>query len=86
MSMIPLVLVLVGIILIALGAWMAIIEWEKKVEGESGAQSHALNDNIEAFAKLLDALKDYPTGQQLIVFGILILIIAGIFGGVQCLD
>ena len=56
------------------------------VEGESEARSDALKDDIEAFTKLLVALQGYPTGQQMIVFGILILIIAGVFGGVQCFD
>jgi hypothetical protein len=33
-------------------------------------------------AKLAEALKDYPPGQKLIVWGIVVLIIAGLFGGV----
>ena len=34
-------------------------------------------------AQVFDAIKDYPLGQKLIVFGIIVLVLAGVFGGIS---
>jgi len=58
-------------------------EWKTKHEGQIKSEAHALHESLGSLAKVLDAIKDYPAGQKLIVFGIIILIIAGLFGGIS---
>jgi hypothetical protein len=70
-----------GVLLILLGTWMTLQEWKNAKEGEIKTRKDALGPEFEGFAKLLEALKYYPTGQRLIVFGIVILIIGGLIGG-----
>ena len=84
-AIISLVLVAVGVGLIVLGAIMTLREWRRVNSGEIEARGDAFDKSITALAKLLEALKDYPTGQRLIVLGIVILIIAGLFGGISAL-
>ena len=81
MAVTSLVLVAVGVLLIILGAWMSLNDWKTKREGVIGAKKEGLDKTLTALTKLLEALKDYPLGQRLIVFGIVVLIIAGLFGG-----
>jgi hypothetical protein len=80
-AIICLVLVAVGVGLIVLGAWMTLEEWKRARTGEIKARKDALGDSLKGLAKLVEALKYYPTGQRLIVFGIVVLIIAGLIGG-----
>jgi hypothetical protein len=42
-----------------------------------------LAEELSGLAKVADAIKGFPLGQQLIVWGIVILIIGGLFGGVS---
>lgn len=83
MAITSLVLVAVGILLILAGAWMSLRDWKDKRVGGVGAKKEALDTTLGGLAKVLDALKDYPPGQRFIVFGILVLIIAGLFGGIS---
>ncbi len=80
-AIVSLVLVGVGILLILLGAWLSLAEWKRANPAAIAARD--LGETLTGLARLLDALKDYPVGRQLIVLGIVILIIAGIFGGVS---
>ena len=82
MAVTSLVLVAVGVFLIILGAWMSLKDWKAKREGKIEGKPESLEKVLTAFTKLLEALKYYPPGQRLIVFGIVVLIIAGLFGGV----
>lgn len=77
------VLVGLGTLLILLGAYMSVREWKKKLDELPVDRKQAkLGEQLSGLAKLADALKNYPRGQQMIVWGIVILIIAGMFGGV----
>jgi hypothetical protein len=78
MQVASLVLVAVGVFLILIGGYISLKEWEKKQRFQQG-----LKDALEGLTKLADALKGYPLGQQLIVWGIFVLIIAGLFGGLS---
>lgn len=71
-----------GTLLIALGAYISVKDWAKKQEGISGAKAQALGGTFKGLAKVIEALKDYPLGQQLIGWGILVTIIGGVLGGV----
>jgi hypothetical protein len=71
----------VGVALITLGAWMTLRDWQKKREGQIGTRPESLGETLQGLAKVLEALKAYPVGQRLIVFGIIVLVIAGILGG-----
>ena len=84
-GVIVLVLVGLGCFLILLGAYMAFRDWNKKYRLTMTTEQHALDKNINALAKLARALKDYPPGQQLIFLGIVILLIAGAWGGLASL-
>jgi uncharacterized membrane protein len=85
MTVISLVLAVVGILLIISGAWMTLKDWQKKREGIVGAKAESLDKTLSSLAKVLNALKDYPAGQRLIVLGIIVLIIALVFGGFSIL-
>ncbi len=78
-----LVLVGVGTLLILLGAYISLQDWNKKREGLTDAQKNALGGALEGLTKLADALKSYPLGQQLIVWGIVVTILGGILGGIS---
>jgi hypothetical protein len=80
-----LVLVAVGILLILLGAYITLKDWNRKLEGKTGAERNALEGTLDGLAKLLKALQGYPLGQQLIVWGIVLLFLGGLFGGVAAL-
>ena len=82
MAIMGLVLVGVGILLILLGAYMSLKDWQKKLDELPHVQKQALGDALKGLARLADALKGYPVGQQLIVWGIVIIMIGGILGGV----
>jgi hypothetical protein len=84
-AIITLVLVAVGVVLILAGALMALKDWRKAHEAEIKGKEHALGEALTGLAKVLEALKGYPQGQQLIGFGIVVLIIAGLFGGITAL-
>jgi predicted PurR-regulated permease PerM len=73
----------VGVLLILLGAYISLQDWNKKREGLTNAQKNALGGALEGLTKLADALRNYPRGQQLIVWGIVITILGGIVGGVS---
>ena len=69
MAIVCFILVAVGVLMILAGVYMSLEDWKKKHAG----------------GKLADAVKTYPAGQQLIVWGIVVLIIAGVFGGLGTL-
>jgi predicted RND superfamily exporter protein len=83
MAVCGLVLVGVGVLLILLGAWMSLNDWKRERALKIGAKKEGLDATITGLTKLLEALKGYPTGQRMIVFGILLVIIGGLFGGVS---
>ena len=82
MQIAALVLVAVGTLLIVLGAYISLKDWQAKRAPSSPAAS-AVSESLDGLAKLADALKSYPLGQQLVVWGIVVLIVAGVFGGVS---
>jgi hypothetical protein len=83
MAIVSLALVGVGVILILLGAWMSLRDWKRKHEAEMDAKPDSLEGTLKGLAQLLEALKPYPASQRLIVFGIVVLIVAGLFGGIS---
>ena len=85
-GVITLVLVAVGCALIALGAFMSWRDWDAKHRLEMKTEAHGLDKTLGSLAKLLEAMKGYPLGQQMIVFGIVVLLIAGLFGGITGLE
>jgi len=86
MAILCFVLVGVGVLLILLGAYMSLKEWQKKLDEHLKVKEQALADNLKGLAKLAEAIKGYPVGQQLIVWGIVIIIIGAMFGGVSGLS
>jgi hypothetical protein len=82
-AIVSFVLVAVGLGLIIIGTVISVLEWNKlhkpKPKGEVVTEPTSA---LEGLAKLADALKGHPLGMQLIIAGIGVLVIAGVFGGV----
>lgn len=84
-AIVSLVLVGVGVLLILVGAYMSLGDWKRKREGNVGFAPQDLGGTLSGLAKLLEAMKDYPAGQRMIVFGILLVIIGGLWSGISAL-
>jgi hypothetical protein len=89
MAIVSLVLVGLGVALIIVGAAISVADWnqrrrqqQEKVTKGVITEATGLDETLKGLAKLADALKGYPLGMQMIVWGIVVLVIAGIFGGV----
>jgi predicted PurR-regulated permease PerM len=82
MALVSFALVAVGVMMISLGCYMSLQDWKEKRKKTISTTPDSFSGNVKALAKLAEALKDYPAGQQLIVWGIVVLIIAGLFGGI----
>jgi uncharacterized membrane protein len=74
-------LVGLGILLILLGVYLSLQDWQRKRNAKLQAKE-PLGEEFEGLAKLADALKSYPLGMQLIVWGIVIILVGALFGGV----
>ena len=85
MGIVSLALVAIGVLLILLGAWLSLAEWKKAHATEVHAKPEGLGDTLTGLARVLEAMKDYPAGQRLIILGIVVLVIAGLFGGISSL-
>ena len=85
MAIVSFILVAVGVLMILAGVYMSLEDWKKKHAGEIRTRPESLEGALTALGKLADAVKTYPPGQQLIVWGIVVLIIAGVFGGLGTL-
>ena len=85
MAVICFALVVLGIGMIVVGCLLSIADWRQKRGQEVVTEATGLSEALTALAKLAEALRGYPTGMRLIVFGIVVLIIAGLFGGVAAL-
>lgn len=55
-----LVLVGVGTLLILLGGYISLRDWNSKREGLTDAQKNALGGLLTGLAKLADAIKNFP--------------------------
>jgi hypothetical protein len=66
--------------MILAGVFMSLADWKDKRKGDV---TEGLGDTLQGLAKVFDAIKDYPLGQKLIVFGIIVLVLAGVFGGIS---
>ena len=96
MASVAIVIVILGIVLIGLGTVLALLDWKRKRDAETqaliekgeavSAEEASLGEMLEGLAKLADALKGYPLGMQFVVWGIVLIIIGGIFGGVAGLQ
>lgn len=72
----------VGVVLIALGAYVSMKDWNRKqaAAAASGAEGMALDKTIGALAKLADALKGHTLGMQFIIVGIVVILVGGVIG------
>ena len=78
-----LVVTAVGVLMILLGMGMAWQDWKRRTIGKTEVERHALGETLEGLTKLLEVLKQYPPGQQMIVLGILLIIIGSTISGVS---
>ena len=86
MVIITFVLVGVGVLLIVVGCGISVADWNRrhqpKVENGIVTEATGFPEALSALAKLADSLKGHRLGMQLIILGIVVLMIAGIFGGI----
>ena len=83
MAVAGLVVLGVGVLLILIGTYMTLVDWKKKLEGKNEAERNALGGTLKGLAKLVAALRNYPPGQKLIVWGIVLVLAGGVIGGVS---
>jgi hypothetical protein len=76
------IVIVVGIIAMVLGLYVSLADRKKKLEGQFQNESLSASDTINAFARCLEALKDYPPGQQLFFGGLLATIVGALISGV----
>jgi hypothetical protein len=85
-AIVTFVLVGLGVALIVAGATISIVDWNRrhkeKPDREVVTEGTSLPEVLKGLAKLAEALKEHQLGMQLIIVGIVVLVIAGIFGGV----
>ena len=80
MNPITLLLAGLGALLVLAGAYMSLRDWSSKRRLDQGLKPDSFEAPINAITKLIEAIKGYAPGQQMIVFGILILGLAVYFG------
>src|SRR4051812_35182561 len=77
-----LILVVVGAVMILLGTWMTYRDWSRKgLERPPRTEAESFEGSLKALTELLKVLRGYPPGMWLIVLGVVLLIIAGLFCG-----
>jgi hypothetical protein len=76
MAIVCFVLVAVGVLMILVRVYISIVDWRRKNAGKVVLQKDSLGNALTGLGKLADAIKEYPLGQQLIVWGIVLLIVA----------
>ena len=89
MAIVTFVLVGLGTALILTGSVISIMDWNRrhriKPDGGVVTEGTSVSEAIQGLAKLAEALRDYPLGMQLVFVGVVILIVAGVFGGIASL-
>jgi hypothetical protein len=83
MAIVCFVLVAVGVLMILAGTFMSVADYKKRYAGQIDIRPENLEGVLTALGKLAECIKTYPPGQQLIVWGIVVLVIAGLFGGIS---
>lgn len=83
MAIVTFIIVAIGMGLIIIGCVISIIDWNRRHQPKrEGGVVTEPTSSLEGLAKIAEALKDYPLGMQLIFVGIVVLIVAGVFGGI----
>lgn len=81
MAVAGLIIMGVGVLLILVGVYVSLRDWNRKQQQEaSGAEALALDKTLGALAKLADALKGHTLGMQLIIVGIAVILVGGVIG------
>lgn len=71
----------VGVLLILVGVYVSLKDWNRKAQQDAGgAEALALDKTLEGLAKLADALKGHTLGMQLIIVGIATILVGGLIG------
>jgi hypothetical protein len=90
MAVAALVVVGVGLVMVVTGVVISVVDWrQKNAEAKNQAmRTHALGlaEDLNALRKLVIVLKSQPLGEKLIVYGIVVMVIGGILGGVAALN
>lgn len=96
MAIASLIIIAIGITLIGIGTYISLYEWKKEQDRLSHEQARkdggivteaagVVGETLDGLAKLAEALKHHRLGLQLIILGIALITIGGIFGGLGCL-
>jgi len=83
-GIIALVITGLGALLILVGIWVSLADRKRKLE-EKGIAAQGTAGELEWYVKLVEALREYPLGLQLIILGIALLLAGGATGGIAAL-
>ena len=87
MAVAALAVVGVGLLLVVTGVVISISDWrDKKRKAKRGAMENkplGLAEDLTALKELALALAEKPLGMQLVVWGVVLLLIGGVMGGVS---
>jgi hypothetical protein len=75
-----------GIAMIVLGALISLYQWMTAEHGVIKTRRDYLGPTLTGLSKLVEALNHEPNGQRLILFGIVVLTIAGVLGGLSLIE
>jgi predicted RND superfamily exporter protein len=85
MADIAVIVVGVGLAVVVIGVIVTLVDWWDKRKASTKKLVGAdlgLDDDLNALQKLLVELAKHPVGTGLIVFGIVLMLIGGMLGGV----
>jgi hypothetical protein len=85
-AILTLVSVMAGIALVSCGALMSLYQWTTAESGIIKTRRDYLGPTLTGLPKLVEAVNYEPNGQKLIFFGIILLMIAGVLGGLSLIE
>ena len=85
-AILSLVSVMAGIASISLGTLMSLHQWATAQHGLIKSRRDYLGPTLTGLSKLAEAVNHEPNGQRLIFFGIVLLMIGGLLGGLGLIE
>lgn len=92
-AIIALVVVIVGLLLIVIGTWVSLVDWNDRRKPKAGAKAAApgafetraesLSETLTGLAKVFDSIARYPLGMRLVLVGVVLIVLGGFFASVS---
>jgi len=77
---------MVGVAMISLGALRSLYQWVTAEHGVIKTRRDHLGPTLTGLSKMVEAVNQDPDAQRLILFGIFVLMIAGILGAFSSIE